>query len=427
MFTVSWDVFLNYTAGTFNVKLPVVAFFFSLVASLLDRRRVAVTREQRAVRAAVIFLILAYVVGVAFATDHRAALAQLVTVLLGALIPFMAVSRVLRLGGNGATLLTAFISGAVVASLFGVYQLVCRYTGLPNPVNYDGVGAGVGRIPAFSYEPAYFGYFLVLAIAAYFAREALTGTTRGRASLAVLVFTLLLANSRAVLFTLPLLAFFLFFHAKYLTTRRLLIVPGLIVAYVLAYATVASEGVRGFLQERLGSIVDAAEPTSNAPRLSSYGEILRLVQDHWLVGVGPGGLFSVGPEYGVGVGIDASPNSVVANNIWLQALSDGGILLAIAHLVLVGTVALKLLRHRLPVSRALAAGWLTVVIVGGMLTSNFYDVKLWVTLGLAVGFSSVVARSGDTSARTGGEPFPTVPRGEARLPEAAATRPLVPN
>src|SRR5688572_16108866 len=169
---------MNFTVATFNVKLPVIAFFCCLVASLLDFRRPAVTREQRAVGAAVVFLVLAYVVGVAFAPNHPAAVAQLGTVLLGAVVPFLAVSRVVRLGGDGATLLTAFIAGAVLASLFGIYQLICNITGLPNPLNYNGLGAGVGRIPSFSYEPAYFGYYLVLAIAAYFAREALTGVSR---------------------------------------------------------------------------------------------------------------------------------------------------------------------------------------------------------------------------------------------------------
>lgn len=396
LFTISWDRFGNVPVGTYNVKLSVIAFAGALAASLLDVRRVAWSPQVRAVQWAISGFAAAYVLGVVFAVSVETAAVQAVTVVLGALVPYWATSRCVRLNRDVAPLLSALILGGLASALFGFYQLASFYTGLPNPVPYYGLGGGVGRIASFSYEPAYFAYFLILTIGAWFAREAITGVRHSRVVLVVLFAGVILSNSRAMVLMLPLLLVLLFLRARNLPGRKGLAVGLFVGVYALVTAMVASPSLQAFLTERVTSIVNLHEPSSNAPRIEVYGNLLQLVADQWETGVGPGNLFLVGPQYGMLLRPDAAPNNVVANNIWLQALSDGGVILGVAQLVLVLVVARQLFRRGLPATRTLAAGWLSVIVVGGMLTSYFYDLKLWAVLGLAVGATTLI-RSDDSS------------------------------
>jgi hypothetical protein len=392
LFTVSMDRVGSIQVGSFNVKLTVILFAAAVGASFLSPRRPVMTSAYRWVNAAIGFLLAAYLLGAGLAVDRTAAAAQLVTVVLGAVLPFLAVSRAVRLGGDAQILLTAFIGGGVLAALYGLYQLASYYLPIPDPLPYQGTGGGQARIASFSYEPAYFGYFLVLVLAAYVARELLSTRKRRRWSLIPLIAALLLCNSRAVALTLPLLGVLLLAGAAYLPFRRRLGPPVALVLGVLGIALAASPGLWAFLADRVGSIANENEPTSNAPRLGAYTAIVDMIRSHWEFGVGPGSLIRVAPAYGLFVKSTDTPNRLVANNIWLQALSDGGVPLAIAHVVLIAVVVVQLFSHRIPAARALIAGWLTIVLVGGMLTSFFYDVKLWVVLGLAAGLVAVAGR-----------------------------------
>jgi hypothetical protein len=388
LFTASWDLFMRIPVGTYNLKLPVIAFCASLALSVLDRQRSAAPdRRRTALLGALVFLCVAYLVGVTFAEVKMPAINQALTVLLGALVPFLAVSRAIADGGNPIRLLNAFVRGAVVASLFGFYQITAFYTKLPDPIPYEGLGGNVGRIASFSYEPAYFGYFLVLALGAHFARGALLERAQGYATPIVLLGALVLSNSRAVVFTLPLWIALMVYRARGNPLRRYLPVIGALVVYLSVIASVGSSSLRAFISLRISSIVDTQDVASNGPRLETYAALLRLARDNWVTGVGPGNLFSAGPWYGLLVPPTGTPNSVIANNIWLQAASDGGVLLVAAHVLVIVTAIACLFRLQHAASRALVAGWLSVLLVGGMLTSYFYDLKLWAVLGLAFGLA----------------------------------------
>jgi hypothetical protein len=76
----------------------------------------------------------------------------------------------------------------------------------------------------------------------------------------------------------------------------------------------------------------------------------------------------------------------VANDVWLQAMVDGGYLLLAAQIGFFLVAALSLARAG---TRQLMAGWLTVLLIEGALTSNFYDVKLWAVLGLGIGMAEL--------------------------------------
>jgi len=61
------------------------------------------------------------------------------------------------------------------------------------------------------------------------------------------------------------------------------------------------------------------------------------------------------------------------------------------------------------VARILMAGWIAVVLVGGMVVSNFYDAKMWVTLALAIAALQLGAARPEPNARRGTKDFTYVP------------------
>jgi hypothetical protein len=384
LFTVTWDRFANFSVGGFNVKLPVVAFAAAFALTFVTKTSLpaAVDSRRRIVLWTIGLIVVAYGVGLAWAVNRPAALAQFGTLILGAVLPLLAITRVAARGrGASVTLLDAYVKGGIVASAAGVYQLAAFYTGLPQPFSYSGEGGGLGRISSFAYEPAYFGYYLILVLGAMAARDAMLHRPTPVLPAAVVFGALLLCNSRAVFFTLPL--FILLGVRRHPVGLKRIIPAGLLVPIALAVvlAALLSPSTTSFVQERFWSVFDPTEATSNAPRLDQYEVIVDVIEDH-PQGIGPGNLLDVGPKYGLRPSADATSNTLVANNIWLQSMLDGGVLLTLVQAFLILVVATFLLaRAQSPVAY-LAAAWITIVLVAGMLTSFFYDVRLWAALGL---------------------------------------------
>jgi hypothetical protein len=384
LFTVSWDRFANFPVGPFNVKLPVVAFGAAFALTFLARTTfpAAVDPRRRIILWLIGLMVFAYAIGVIWAVNRPATIAQFGTLILGALLPLLAITRVAsRSRGVSITLLDAYVKGGIVAAVVGLYQLVAFYTGLPQPISYSGEGGGFGRISSFAYEPAYFGYYLILVLGAMAARDAMLRRPTPIVPAAIVFGALLLCNSRAVFFTLPL--FILLGVRRHPVGLKRIFPGGLLVPIGLAVVLVAllSPSTTAFVGERFGSIFDPTEATSNAPRLEQYELIGDVIRDH-PQGIGAGNLLDVGPKYGLRPVDDATANTFVANNIWLQSMLDGGVLLTLVQALLIIAVCTLLLnRARSPVAY-LAAAWVTIVVVGGMLTSTFYDVRLWAALGL---------------------------------------------
>jgi len=400
LFTVSWDRLANVVVAGYNVKLPVIAFFGSLAISVAERPPRPTSRKVRVVAYLIATLLVVYGAAVVVGIDRHAGVGQFFTVLLGAVIPALAIERVARVHGDVVTLLNAFIAGGVVAALFGLYQLAATYAGLPQIVEYAAQGGDVGRISSFAYESAYFGYFLILVLAAIAARDLVDPRPRSLFPLLAVLAALALCNSRAVFFTLPVFVL-LSAGSGHVGLRRLgrpaLAIPLVLIAVLgLLYRPSAGD----FVQGRLESVFDAQEETSNAPRLEGYTASFDIIGDHPF-GIGPGSLQAVGPDYGLVYGADVPANRVVSNNIWIQSMLDGGVLLTLAQFALIAAVVLMLWRRMIPAARLLIAGWLTIVIVGGMLTSFFYDVRLWAALGLALSLATVTSIQPTPARRAG--------------------------
>jgi hypothetical protein len=444
--TVSWDRLLNVQAGPYNVKLPALVLSVAAVLALLGTRRavpVLVGRGARRVVAGLVAAIVLYeLVRGLFSASPTAAFAQVAALLSGAVLPAVAVLLVVRTKQHLRWALGWLLVGAVIAAVFGLYQLFAFYTGLPQGIQYVGVGigTGIGRISAFDYEPAYFAYYMLLVLGAFIALRRLDGGDVGWRPLIAFGAILYLANVRAVPLVAIGIAVLLVLALRW--NRRLLVrgAAVLVVTVAVALATptavttiaglvpqaapasdagspardhsdpVVSDSpdaaesdaaVQKGIQSQLQS-VDPGEKSSNAPRLGLYSAVLREVAHAPVFGLGAGNLGDALRSNAPSAIQDQIGGQVVANNIWLQALADGGAVQLLLELALVVTVLVAALRRRTAAVYPMAAGVLAVIGVGGMLTSYLFDIKVWVVLALAlVGFALA-----DAAAPARAEPKP---------------------
>lgn len=446
LFTVSWDRLLNLQVASYNVKVPSLVFSIAFVlAAIAARDRIGAlvgTGFRRAAAGLVVAILIYEGVRAVFTPQPTAAAAQLVAILTGAVLPATTLLLVVRDRAGLRRALQCLFAGAAVAATFGVYQLFAFYVGWPQGISYGGVGIGsvLGRISAFNYEPAYFAYYVVLALGAYIALRRLDRADMQWGALIAFAAVLYLANVRAV--PIVVLALAVLLLVAFRRNRRML-VRGAVVALVTTAVALAvpiavdaviaaqqqqqataaeSRSVDGpkdleptaepsasisasakehhrtpvrALQTQLQTTVNPDEPSSNGPRLDLYRAVLAQVERSPIVGIGPGQLATALRREAAGTVQDQGGGQVVANNIWLQALADGGVPLLLLELALVVVIAVAALRRRVSAVYPMAAAWLAVVLVGGMLTSYLFDIKVWVVLALVIVGFGVADRSTD--------------------------------
>lgn len=308
---------------------------------------------------------------------------------MGAVLPFLAVLTSVRRRSELDFALTAVIRGGYLAAVFGLYQLAAFYTGAPQVVEYTALGGDLGRISSFSHEAGYFGSYMVLVLAALFARAALRNQNVSWVVVALLVVVLLLANTRAVFLTVPLFAILMVLRRPRRRSEGRFVVGATALTLVGAGVWISAPGAVHRLTERASTIFDSAEATSNAPRLELLEAIRPIIEQNLIAGIGPGQLYFDGPTFGLVREAGATPNSVIADNIYYQALLDGGIVLLVAQLLFVIACIRIALANRDQVARALLAGYLAVVIPASLITSYFWDAKLWTVLATAVAASVI--------------------------------------
>lgn len=389
MFTVSWDSLANIVVGGFNLKISIVVFFAAWVLGIFDRSPVAKLPNWASILPLVL-VVTFFVAGIA-ADDVSAAMQQWAVIIIGTVIPFWVTSQEIRRYANTKVVISAFINGAILACCFGFYQLFAFYAGLPQIVAYEGLGGGIGRIRAFNYESAYFGYFLILAIAAVVARERLDPLSRSRGPVVLFLVALIAANTRAAVFTVPLVLVFLLASSGGSSKARKTVFTTLaVVAVGGLFAAIMNPSIGDYLGVRIGSILDPTEASSNALRLEQYSATSSIAMNHPWLGIGGGNLINYAADYGWPVPVGWTANQVIANNVWIQALLDGGFPLLLVHIAMV-LLVVRQFGKSAPAVRSLLSGWIVVILVGGALTSNFYDSKLWVVLAIALSCTELAA------------------------------------
>jgi O-antigen ligase len=153
--------------------------------------------------------------------------------------------------------------------------------------------------------------------------------------------------------------------------------------YILIVVLLVAPNALEFISSQFLSIFDPNEASSNARRLTQYSIMLDMISENWLLGIGPGNLFYEVSTIDQNVFDGGASNEVVANNIWLQAMSDGGIILAGLHIALVSFVGTKLYLARDDATRTFSAAWLALILVSGLIGSDFYTPARWVLLAFA--------------------------------------------
>lgn len=384
LFTISWDLLGNISVGSFNVKVSVVLFGLSLFLTLGATSFRPLRRIPMWLGAVVSAMLLTMVVSSILAENTTTGILSTLTVVVGAFTPALAVLGATQLPGKFQEMLKWFVWGAVAACLFGLYQLSAFYLDFPQLIEYEGVSGGLGRISSFSYEPAYLGYFLVLALVAALTRLRADNSAWSRVHIVLFLVTLILLNSRAVFLTLPLLILLVRPISSGLISPKKAWIAVSAVAAAGLLVCVLVPSIPKTLMAQFLSIFNPNEVSSNAPRLQLFDAAWGIAREHPWAGVGPSnfGLHIADLDYAQYEGV--SLNKMVVNNVWLQALMDGGFILAILQLLLVVLVVVKIYFSGGVSERILISGWLSVVLVGGMVVSNFYDAKLWVVLALAI-------------------------------------------
>jgi hypothetical protein len=313
------------------------------------------------------------------------------------------------------SVLKSFVLGMVASSLLAIYEFIARKRGLPWLSSYNASIGGMPRSASLSFEAAYFAAPTFAALVICWA--AWPNGRRRTFQIIILVLGLIAANARITFVQLAIaaLAYAVIRFRGSIEDRRLAR-RRLFSAIVLILCTMTLVvGVRPTvltsIADRVQSIGDAKEETSNAPRLQAYAEISSIVKDHPLFGIAPGQLGRELESRGV---ITDAPGgeaaSFVANNIWIQALLDGGLLAAMLQFALVVTAVFCLREARAPIQYSVLVAWMTIVGGAGLTVSNFWDSESWVLIGCFFALEStsrplrattVTARGSDSTRASG--------------------------
>ncbi len=409
LFTISWDRLSIRTVGL-TLKPTYVAFGLALLLDLFEHT--GVLSRPISVRAAftrrtvVAFLVLLLAASAASGFVIEG-VRQLVAIIFGALIPAWVCFRLGRSSERRGALISWAVIGAGVTAFVGIYQFVSTYLHLPAFLAYTARAGALGRTAGFSYEPAFFAMYLLsvlpLVVVILLQPEHKSRPVRcfPRTMFCLLLVGVLVANARAAYLLLPLSLLLPLLGGK--RYKRILIRPvGLILGaamFVLLSSVVVHFDLADYARKRLSSITDTQEVASNAARLRLYAADRRIAADHLVLGIGPGTLGYQLPEYGLPL-VDyfqglplTDPARVVANNIWLQALLDCGIGGVLGVITVIGILLQLALRCRDTYGQGLAVGCLLVFLVGGALTSLFWDAEYWALIGLALAADMAAVRS----------------------------------
>jgi len=399
--TISWDR-VSVRTGGMTLKPAYIAFTLALLVEILrnldgaplERIRERGRLVRVAVGASLLLLAVATVRGGYLLEGGR----QLFVIVVGALVPAWVCFRLGRTPERRRTLVAWALAGAGLAAAFGIYQFGAGYLGLPAILSYTGTGAILDRTAGLSYEPAFFAMYLIAMLPAVVVLlldpvDERTVRTAPHLLFGLLVAGVLVSNARAGYLALPLAVVVPLVSRRPRAIRsRPVMLLGATFAGLLLLSVAVRFDAPGFVAARLGSIADTTEQASNAPRLQLYEADRRIAGDHLPLGIGPGALGYYLPEYGYPV---ANPDltRVVANNIWLQAVLDGGILGPVGVAVVIGVLFRVSRRSRDPYGRWLAFGAFLALTIGGMLTSNFWDARYWSLIGLALAADMAAART----------------------------------
>ncbi len=301
------------------------------------------------------------------------------------------------------------ISGAILASLIGLWQLGADLAGLSFSLTgldpgYTKAVLGFPRIHAFAKEPLYFANFLFLPIGLASARW-LAGREQKNCPWGVIliillvVFVLTFSRGGYLGLVVGFLAFSALVGARFLTTR-VLTALFLGLASLIVLAAVSFESLSLQLKENLASHVSARvfQSESIEGRLIEFDRAFELWRSSQVIGVGLG-------NYGPRVR-DLTPDErggyPIVNNQYIESLVETGI---IGLVSLIGLLVLLLHRSWLVYTRArsddrLLIAALTSALIATLVQYNFFStfaiIQVWFLVGLLAAAQNVILGQNQT-------------------------------
>ncbi len=425
--TASWDVVGVDIAGR-TLKLTTLAFLIGAVLRILDDRSVlrwsSTPPRYRVAIALAAALLMWMLVRSLFTPGIVGSFGGFASQLTPAAAPFIAVIWHHRHTG---VIVRTFVYGMAASSVLAVYEFVARRSGWFWFTDYDGSIGDRPRSASFAFEAAYFAAPAVAAliIAIFWWRR---GTVQA-ILIALLGVGIALADARIVavqvvvaIVVLAVLALVMrgAHRARMLRSLAVMTVVGIA---VVALASAVAPNTVARVGERIGSIFDPDEATSNSPRLEQNQMVAKVIRSHPIFGVGPGQLGAAFDARGyLRKPIDALDEAkFVTNNIWTQTLIDGGIIALVLQISFLIAIGARTRRDLSVEAAAVFAAWASLVFAAGLTVSNFWDTEPWLLLACYValtGYSNPTHRASDdetppsqTSTPTPGEPTLTPDHG----------------
>ena len=425
---ISSDRFLAVEIFGLTLKPSHLLFGYAVIgiaSASAFRRQAVLANVPRGFIVAVAGLLILHVLASLVSARPDAGARAFLVVLGGSIIPSIAILGVIQSRERALLLIRFFVLGQLIVAVYGIYQFIATFLGLPLLVSFFGTvvagGHELHRVSALSYEPAFYAAYavtglpLILSDAVLHRRRFRNPLLSPGAIALVVTLALLLTNSRAGLLACVVIIVGVWIgHRKWLPRRegtRSILLPVLAVTAVLGMAAVAVRfDLVAFARDRVVSIVNEQEG-SNAVRLTLYKSVLRIIEDNPLMGVGPRQLGYELQERREYYFVGPPEQAATANNIWLQGAVETG-LLSIPLMAGVLWMNARLVRRRASFDgQLLALGAFVFLLVSGMFVSFFWDVKYWAVIALAIGAHAHLLNAGERKGYTG---KPSLSDGEVR-------------
>ncbi|MSU76151.1 hypothetical protein EXS54_01620 [Patescibacteria group bacterium] len=394
--------------GFFTLKFGHVVTLF-IVLSLTARTVITktVSFAYNPLRIPLLLLLAASILSLVNAVDLVRGVALIGQLLVGFLVYFVVVNLLSR--PNLSPTIVALWVGSGLVALFGLYQFVGDFAGLPPSVtglvpSYSGAAAfGFARITGTSLEPLYFANYLLLPLLIgvsmlFYYRGKKRFWLSALLFLIFIVFVLTLARGAYLGLGAGLLLVLIRYYRSVFQPKVLLGAGAVIIitfTMVVGLLVQTTNGAEQPLQAFTRQLQVTGTDVSSKQRIGTVEAAADLVKDHPLVGIGIGNFGNYYQDPLTVVSEDKIPQTV--HNQPLETLVETGIfgllaLLAVGFVLLERTIrAWKRVRGKYMTAALVgSAAAVIAILVQAQTFSAIYLMHAWFAIGMLVGIQNLI-------------------------------------